>query len=129
MDELFRFVTLRPPMPASDPIVLDGDSPLAATLADARGGPSGRDAMTRLAQSFVRSDDFVQDPSTLNLPLERLADALDRLDASDGSVSDLVERALGAPASELVTSKRVRRRRRATAGHRARPQAGASGGR
>ena len=104
MDELFRFVALRPPMPASDPIVLDGDSPLAAALADARRGASGRDAMNRLVQSFVHSDDFVQDPATLNLPLERLADALDRPDASDGSVSDLVERALGAPASELVNS-------------------------
>lgn len=105
MDELFRFVALRPPMPSSDAIVLDGSTPLAAGLAEARRGANGRDAMNRLAQSFVRSDDFVQDPATLNLPLDRLANALDQADASESSVGDLVERTLGASAADLVGSR------------------------
>ncbi len=105
MDELFRFVALRPPMPSSDAIVLDGNTPLAASLAEARRGTSGREAMNRLAQSFVRSDDFVQDPATLNLPFDHLADALDQPDASERSVSDLVERTLGASAADLVDSR------------------------
>ena len=75
MDELFRFVALRPPMPVSDEIILDGASPLALRLAKAREAPDGRDAIDELARSFVRSEDFVQDASSLNLPLDKLAEA------------------------------------------------------
>ena len=104
MDELFRFVALRPPLPSSDAIVLDGNTPLAAGLAEARRGANGREAMNRLAHSFVRSDDFVQDPATLNLPLDQLADALEEANASESSVSDLVERTLGSSSTDLVDS-------------------------
>ena len=109
MDELFRFVALRPPMPVSDEIVLDGASPLALRLAKAREAPDGRHAIDELAQSYVRSDDFVQDASSLNLPLDKLAEALDhaRFDwshPSDPSLDDLVKRTLGEPSRILVKS-------------------------
>jgi hypothetical protein len=59
MDELFRFVALRPPTHSYDAITVDGVSPLAIRLAEARGAPNGRDETQRLAQSFIQSDDFV----------------------------------------------------------------------
>jgi hypothetical protein len=105
MDELFRFVALRPPTPLSDPIIIDGTSPLAISLAEARSAPNGLAEMHQLAQSFAQSDGFVGDASSLNLPLDRLAD---RLDESNGlgltSAAELIESILDSTAAEVNQS-------------------------
>ena len=134
MDELFRFVALRPPMPVSDEIILDGASPLALRLAKAREAPDGRDAIDELARSFVRSEDFVQDASSLNLPLDKLAEALDhaRFDCrpypSDPGLDDLVKRTLGEPSRILRQIAEVHCRSHTIAGQPARDETLTSGG-
>jgi hypothetical protein len=59
MDELYRFIALRPPTHSYYAIIVDGVSPLGVRLAEARGAPNGCDEMQRLARSFIQSDDFV----------------------------------------------------------------------
>jgi hypothetical protein len=105
MDELFRFVALRPPSSSSNAIVVDGDSPLAVRLASLREPNNARQKMQELAESFIDSVDFVGDASTLRLPVGDLADGLDETEPLDGaSVSALIHRVLNAGASALVRS-------------------------
>lgn len=110
MDELFRFVALRPPAPLKHEIVVDGTSPLARNLSDARGNSKGRETMNRLAQSFVHSGEFVADSASLNLPLDQLATVLQESGVSEeGSIGDLVESVLGSSAADVAQTPEFRR--------------------
>ena len=90
MDELFRFVVLRPPE-QGDAIVLTDDSastPLSSTWT-MRATPTA--AMQSVAGTFMHSQEFVSDPSALSTPLVAVADTLEQTTAKS---RDALEKAV-----------------------------------
>jgi hypothetical protein len=100
MDELFRFVALRPAAPDPDTIVLDESTDLAGDLVAARRMPAPAAALHDAARAFASSDEFVADPASLVTPLAAVADALDSTDGE--SLATVLEHVFDGSSTEAV---------------------------
>jgi hypothetical protein len=107
MNELFRFVSVRPPDTASDEKTvkaskLMGESALLAELRKAK------DKVSRaaVATKFRKAANFIDSPAKLKSPLMKVTDVFSKLD--DGgriNVAKSIEAAAGARLSEIIRSK------------------------
>jgi hypothetical protein len=108
MDELFRFVVLRPPQ-QGDAIVLTDDSALHSSLVDAHDASDPHAAMQNVAGMFMQSEDFVSDPSALSTPLVAVADTLEQTTAkSRDALEKAVTNALGQQPKAVAQSDAFR---------------------
>lgn len=106
INELFRFVSERPPKAASPQNVSDGGevlkkSPLAAEFRKAKGAA----ARAHVAKTFRAGADFLEDPAKLKSPLVKVAAAIAKLsDGPTGKVAEIVEQSGGTKPATISKS-------------------------
>ncbi len=102
MDDLFRFLVLRNPLPARDIAVHlgegEGESPFLAALAAAQGSPQPQQKMHEVALGYAQSQPFLRDAAKLDLAkaITAFGSALDQKpDANPTDLARLIETAFG----------------------------------
>lgn len=107
MNELFRFVSVRPPRTASDEKTVKGSklmehSTLLAELRKAK-DKQARDAV---ATDFRKKADFIDDTAKLKSPLMKVADAFSKLeDVETIDVAKTIETSTGAKPGDVLRSE------------------------
>lgn len=106
MNELFRFVSVRPPGTASDEKTVKASKLMekSALLADL-GKAKDKASRAAVATKFRKTANFIDSPTKLRLPLMKVADVFSKVD--DGAtinVAKSIETAAGARRSEIIRS-------------------------